>query len=357
MNYGEFLAAKAIGPVVSGLENVPTLNERMFPHQKDVTSWALKLGKSAAFLGTGMGKTFIELEWARIVAKHCDAPVLILAPLAVAKQTVDVEQRKYGLDCARYCRNSEEISSPVVVTNYDRMDNFNPADFAGIVLDESSILKAMDGKTRTALIEAFRQTPYRLCATATPAPNDYMELGNHSEFLGVMTAVEMLSMFFVHDGGETQKWRLKGHARKEFWRWVCSWAVSMRKPSDIGYSDERFILPTLHYHEHIVEVSKPTSGMLFALPAESLQERIAARRETVDLRVSEAAEAIEAHPDESWIGWCNLNARKRAPDDITGVGSCASADAVRSAARMIAGEPVICPSNSVMGSELLGTKA
>jgi DNA modification methylase len=168
-------------------------------------------------------------------------------------------------------------------------------------------LKSFDGKTRDALIEAFKDTPYRLAATATPAPNDHMELGNHAEFLGVMTATEMLSMFFTHDGGETQKWRLKGHARTEFWKWVCSWAVNIRKPSDVGYDDGPFILPELIYHEHIVNVDTPSEGMLFAMPAETLSERLVARRSTVDDRVAEVVKIIEAEPDEIWLTWCNLN--------------------------------------------------
>lgn len=306
--YEEFLRAKAFTPPLTGMQHLSPMNQAMFPHQRDVCSWALKMGRSAAFLGTGMGKTLIELEWAKQVHEHTKLPVLILAPLAVAQQTVNVEAPKFGVKGAAYHLSGDSLTSPIVVTNYDRLELFNPDDFAGVVLDESSILKAMDGKTRTALIESFRNTPFRLCATATPAPNDYMELGNHSEFLGVMTAAEMLAMFFVHDGGETQKWRLKGHARKEFWKWVCSWAVSMRKPSDIGYSDEGFELPPIRYHEHIIDIETPSDGMLFAMPAESLQERIAARRSSVEERVREAAEVVAAHPEESWLLWCNLNA-------------------------------------------------
>lgn len=217
---------------------------KMFPHQRDVTQWAL--------LGTGMGKSFIELEWSRIIAKHMNAPVLLVAPLAVAQQM---------LREAAYHKDGDNIKTPI--TNYERLDNFDVSEFAGVALDESSILKSFDGKTRSALIEMFQKTPFRLAATATPSPNDLMELGNHSEFLGVMTASEMLSTFFVHDGGETQKWRLKGHAKTEFWKWVCSWAVCINKPSDIGYPDGDFILPPLHYHEHIVHVDEPSEGMLF----------------------------------------------------------------------------------------------
>lgn len=312
MNYQEFLRHKAIVPIVSGLEIVPELNAGMFPHQRDVCSWALRLGRSAAFLGTGMGKTFLELEWARVISEHTGAPVLFLAPLAVGKMTVNVEAPKYGLHGIDYYQNGDNIRTPIVVTNYERLDSFNPDDFAGVVLDESSILKSFDGKTRMALIDAFKSTPYKLAATATPAPNDYMELGNHAEFLGVMTATEMLSMFFVHDGGETQKWRLKGHARSEFWKWVCSWAVSMRKPSDIGYSDEGFELPEKIEHSHVIEVDRPSEGMLFAMPAETLQERIGARRTSVDDRVAKCAEIVALEPDEPWIIWCNLNAESTA---------------------------------------------
>ena len=307
--YERFLESKAILPIVSGLESVPELNPAMFPHQRDVTHWALRLGRAAAFLGTGMGKTLIELEWARVIAAHIDSPILILAPLAVAQQTVEKEAPKFSSQ-ARIVKHQSDVGAGINVANYERMEDFDPSKFSAVVCDESSILKAMDGKTRGLLIEMFRQTPYKLCATATPAPNDYMELGNHAEFLGVMTASEMLSMFFVHDGGETQKWRLKGHARKEFWKWVCSWAVSMRKPSDIGYSDEGFALPAKREYFHLVDVDTPTDGFLFALPAKTLQERIGARRASIDERISKAVEVIHKEPREQWIIWCNLNAEQ-----------------------------------------------
>jgi DNA modification methylase len=302
--YEKFLDAKRFTPRLAGLTDIPALNPSMFPHQADVTRWALRLGRAAAFLGTGMGKSLIEEEWARVVAKHTGSPVLIMAPLAVAHQLIG-EAKKFGIDAVY--QKSGKPTAAIVVTNYERLDGFDPAEFAGVALDESSILKSFDGKTRSQLIESFRETPYKLCGTATPAPNDHMELGNHAEFLGVMTATEMLSMFFVHDGGETQKWRLKGHARKEFWKWVCSWAVNMRKPSDIGYPDGPFILPPLIYHEHIVQVDKPSEGMLFAMPAATLSERLAARRSTVEDRVKLAAEIIAAEPEETWIAWTNLN--------------------------------------------------
>lgn len=355
MTYEEFLEAKRFHAIPAGLTGVPQLNVTMFPHQRDVCAWALRMGKAAAFLGTGMGKTLIELEWARCVAEYTGRPVLLLAPLAVGKQTVNVEAPKFGGYDAAYYLGGEPISHRIVVTNYERMDRFTPGDFAGVVLDESSILKSMTGKTRTALIDAFRSTPYRLAATATPAPNDYMELGNHAEFLGVMTAPEMLAMFFVHDGGETQKWRLKGHGRKKFWEWVCSWAVSMRKPSDIGYSDDGFELPPLVYHEHIIPVDKPSDGMLFAMPAETLSERLAARRDTVDARVSRAAAIAAADSEESWLAWCNLNAESEAlaaaipgSCEITGADSPESKEAAMIAFSV--GEiPKVVSKPSIMG--------
>lgn len=303
--YNRFLEGKRLAPIVSGLTEIPPLNPAMFPHQRDVTAWALRLGRAAVFAGTGLGKSLIELDWARIVQEHTGLPVLLLAPLSVAYQMV-TEGEKFGLRTV-YCKEPTQDDVHIVTTNYERMTAFNPDDYSGVVLDESSILKSFDGKTRTALIEAFRNTPYRLAATATPAPNDHMELGNHAEFLGVMTANEMLSMFFTHDGGETQKWRLKGHARAEFWKWVCSWAVNIRKPSDIGYDDGPFTLPELIYHEHIIDVDTPSEGMLFAMPAETLSERLAARRSTVDERVAKVKAIIDAEPDETWLVWTNLN--------------------------------------------------
>lgn len=312
-SYEWFLKRKRFTPIMSGLAKIPPLNLAMFPHQHDVTAWALRLGRAAAFCGTGLGKSFIELEWARVVQEHTKLPVLLLAPLAVAYQMV-TEGQKFGIE-AIYCKESADSNVHIITTNYERMTAFDPADYSGVVLDESSILKSFDGKTRGDLIEAFRDTPYKLAATATPAPNDHMELGNHAEFLGVMTATEMLSMFFTHDGGETQKWRLKGHARKEFWKWVCSWAVNIRKPSDVGYDDGPFVLPELIYHEHIVDVDTPSDGMLFAMPAETLGERLAARRSTVDDRVEEVKRIVESQPEQTWLIWCNLNRESEAIND------------------------------------------
>jgi len=283
MKYEDFLAAKAITDPSTGLDVVPPLNPMLFDFQRDIVNWALRRGRAAIFADCGMGKTPMQLEW----AKHIPGDVLILAPLAVSAQTVR-EGEKFGVKCS-YARNDSQIKDRITITNYEMLEHFDVDRFSGIVLDESSILKAYDGKTRTAIIDGFAQTPFRLACTATPAPNDYMELGNHSQFLGVMSYTEMLSMFFVHDGGETQKWRLKGHAEAEFWRWLCSWAVMIRKPSDLGYDNGDFKLPEMVMHDVSVRVDQPTTGMLFAIEAGTLQERIAARRDTVEQRVEHCA--------------------------------------------------------------------
>ena len=248
----ETIRGKYDAPGAHRLCRIPPLNPMLFEFQRDIVTWALRRGRAAIFADCGMGKTPMQLEWAR----HIPGDVLILAPLAVSAQTVR-EGAKFGVHVG-YARNDGQITERITVTNYEMLDHFDISRFSGIVLDESSILKAYDGKTRTAIIDGFAQTPFRLACTATPAPNDYMELGNHSQFLGVMSYTEMLSMFFVHDGGETQKWRLKGHAEAEFWRWLCSWAVMIRKPSDLGYDDGEFKLPKMVMHDITIKVDKPT---------------------------------------------------------------------------------------------------
>jgi hypothetical protein len=284
MNYDVFIAAKATSCAAVGFEP-RVLMGQLFPFQADIVRWALRRGRAAIFADCGLGKSPIQLEWARRVADHSSGNVLILAPLAVATQTVR-EAAKFGI-VAHYCREQAQVQPGITVANYEMLSKFDPSSFAGVVLDESSILKAYDGKTRTAIIEAFQQTPFRLACTATPAPNDFMELGNHAEFLGAMTRAEMLAMFFVHDGGSTQDWRIKGHAESEFWRWVCQWAVMIRKPSDLGYDDGAFTLPPLVMNEHVVAANQEkvlASGMLFAGEATTLQEQRVARRESLDGR-------------------------------------------------------------------------
>lgn len=300
--YTAFLESKRHSIEDAGIVVDPgKLNRNLFPFQRDIVRWALRKGRAAIFCDCGLGKTIMQLEFAR----HVDGPVLILAPLAVAQQTVR-EGKKFGID-VRYERKMCDLYGPPTATNYEMLHEFDPAEYRGIILDESSILKSLDGAFRTQIIESFRATPFRLACTATPAPNDYMELGNHSEFLGALTRAEMLSTFFVHDGGETSKWRVKRHAQTEFWRWVCTWAVMMRKPSDLGYSDDGFILPPLTIHDLTVEQTKPDDGKLFAMPAATLQERRSARSSSVDDRAEEVSRIVATKPGEPWLVWCNLN--------------------------------------------------
>jgi hypothetical protein len=305
-DYIKFLEMKRIADKPTGMQVISALNPMLKPHQRDIVTWALRRGRAAGFAGTGLGKTFMQLEWAHHVHLYTGKPVLILAPLAVASQT-QREGEKFGIK-AIHVREESEVIEALNVTNYDRLARFDVSQYGGVVLDESSILKAHDGKTRNQIIEAFQSTPFRLACTATPAPNDYMELGNHSEFLGVMTQEEMLAMFFIHDGGETQKWRLKGHAESEFWKWMCSWAVMLRKPSDLGYDNEGYDLPPLNLQQITVDVDHSrASGTLFMMEALTLQERLQERRETIKERCEAAAEIIRSKPDESWLVWTNLN--------------------------------------------------
>lgn len=301
MKYSEFLNQKKVVDVDTGLSDVPDLNPMLFDFQRDIVRWALRRGRAAIFADCGLGKTPMQLEW----ANHVPGNVLIVAPLAVSKQTIR-EGAKFGISVDGSQDGSH--SSKITITNYERLQHFNPSEFTGIVLDESSILKSYTGKYRNELIENWGQVPFRLACTATPAPNDFMELGNHAEFIGAMTRTEMLSMFFIHDGSETQNWRLKGHGQSEFWKWICSWAVMIRRPSDLGYDDGKFILPELRIHEVVVPVSETDSqdGFLFRMPASSLQERQKERKLTTEDRVKKCAEIINGSK-EPWLIWCNLN--------------------------------------------------
>jgi hypothetical protein len=303
--------------VATGITDPPEVHSMLFPFQRDITLWALRRGRAAIFADCGMGKTFMQIEWARIVADRTGLPVLIFAPLAVTHQTIR-EGAKLGVPIV-YAKSQEDVVGSVVITNYDRMDGFDLSAFGGVVLDESSILKSFTGATSQSLIERCGSVPFRLACTATPAPNDYIELGTHSEFVGAMSRPEMLATFFTHDGGSTQNWRLRGHANTDFWRWLCSWAVMVRRPSDLGYDDAGFTLPPYHLHQHTVE-SAPLEGELFATEAQTLIERLAARRESVEERAAECAAIVNSTPG-FWVVWCNLNAEADAlarliPDSI-----------------------------------------
>lgn len=309
MSYAEFLEAKAMVDPMTGIADPGDMPKDMMGHQADISRWSLRRGRSAVFAGTGLGKTYIELAWADRVARETNKPVLIYAPLAVSAQHKR-EADKFDVD-ARIVRTNADLKVGINIANYGKLDHFDHSLLGGIALDESSILKNYQGKTRTRLIEECQSVPFRLAATATPAPNDYMELGNHAEFLGVMSYTDMLATFFVHDGGETQKWRLKGHAENAFWQWMASWAVMLRKPSDLGYSDEGYDLPTLHQVQHTVAVPYAPNfemGTLFPTQAQSMSERIGARKTSVGERVERAAEiTAEVPADDPFMWWCNLN--------------------------------------------------
>jgi len=301
ISYEEFLRSKAIIDPPSGLSgSLPALPGQLFPFQHDIVTWALRRGRAAIFAQTGLGKSFMELSWGKAIHEATSGDVLLLAPLAVAAQMVR-EAGKFELP-AKQCARQSDVEPGVTVTNYAKLHHFDLSHFTGVILDESSILKSFDGKTRNALVSGCAQIPYRLAATATPAPNDFTELGNHAEFLGVMSLTGMQSIFFVHDAGDTGKWRLKGHAENDFWRWMCSWSVLLRKPSDLGYDDGAYDLPLLTQHEHIIE----TQGEL----AKTLSERLAARRNTVAERVAKAAELTPSNQPFVW--WCNLNTESEA---------------------------------------------
>ena len=298
-DYGDFLTSKVLWVQVHGRECAPSdVHPMLFPFQRDLTAWAVRKGRAALFADTGLGKTFMQVEWARLVR----VPTLILAPLAVARQTVR-EAAKLGITITYARSQAEADPDGITITNYEMMGAFDPSRFGAVVLDESSILKSLDGKTRQRLTEAFAETPYRLCCTATPAPNDIAEIANHAEFLGVMTRAEMLAAFFVHDD---DGWRLKGHAVDAFYRWLASWGMSVRKPSDLGYSDEGYDLPPLTITPTFIEIDYKPEGMLFAVGLKGIGDRSKVRRSTADERVAFVAAMVNASEDQ-WVLWCGLN--------------------------------------------------
>ncbi len=305
--YTEFLRNKAITPPLTGLSNLPDLNKNLFDYQHDIVSWSCRRGRAALFAGTGLGKSLMELSWANALYEATGERTIIFTPLAVASQMKD-EAEKFGIDAAHVATQSES-NKPILITNYQKLDHFDLSQFGGVVLDESSILKNESGHYRNRLIKECSSVPHRLAATATPSPNDYMELGNHSEFCSIMSYTDMLSTFFVHDAAKTQDWRLKGHAESEFWKWMASWAVMLRSPADLGYDGSKHVLPTLHQIQHTVKAEyapNAETGMLFPLEAQSMGERLKARRATINERVAKAAEIANASK-ECFVVWCNLN--------------------------------------------------
>lgn len=299
-NYEDFIKNKSFTIESNGIEiDISEINPILFDFQKDIVRWALAKGRAAIFADCGLGKTPMQFEWAEQIRRRTGGNVLIIAPLAVATQTKN-EGEKFGIR-VNICASQAEVRKDMVnITNYEKLEKFIANEFTAVVLDESSILKAFAGKIRNQIITMFQKTPYKLACTATPAPNDYMELGNHSEFLGVMSRPEMLSMFFVHDGGQTSKWRLKGHAQDLFWKWVAGWSVVVDNPANLGYTEANYTLPELDIKEVIVDGNYPTDEVL------TLTERRNARRESLELRCFSAASLVNKS-DEQWLVWCDLN--------------------------------------------------
>lgn len=300
-DYAAFLASKRPVVASAGVNIDPSeISPLLFPFQRDLVRWAVRKGRAAIFADTGLGKTFMQIEWARLTGRR----TLILAPLVVSYQTAAMAKAKLGVEVT-VCRDQSEVRDGINITNYDRLHLFDPAEFGAIVLDESSILKSFSGIVRKAITDFASGIPFRLCCTATPAPNDLVELTNHAEFLDVMSGKEIIALFFRTDGNTTHAWRLKHHAQQDFWRWVASWAAAIQKPSDLGYPDDGFVLPPMKVTQHQVE-SRALEGMLLPVEALTLQERQAARRDSISERVRLVAGMINGS-DETWIVWCNLN--------------------------------------------------
>lgn len=311
MEYDHFISKKTQYGDDSGFDPV-FMPDYLFDFQEAMVEWAVRKGRCAIFEDCGLGKTVQEFAWAENVVRHTNGNVLLLTPPAVGAQMIE-EAEKFGVEVHR-SRDDGKVYRGITITNYEQLHKFNPNDFVGILCDESSILKSFDGATRQVVTDFARKLPYRLLATATAAPNDYIELGTSSEALGYLGRMDMLNRFFKNDlnnsatgrhQGEVAKWRFKGHAEDQFWKWVCSWARAIRKPSDIGFDDERFILPPLEEFEHLVEANTLADGMLFALPAAGLKEQREERNRTVRERCERVAELCET--GEQVLIWCHSN--------------------------------------------------
>lgn len=309
LSYEEFLAAKAQLAEPTGFDP-DVIPKHLFGFQADLLSWATRQGRAALFADCGLGKTPVQLAWADQVHRHTGKPVLVVTPLAVSFQT-ETEARKFDVDAA--VSRDGTIPASITVTNYERLEHFDPHQFGGVVCDESSAIKAFDGKRRALVTEFLRTRPYRLLCTATAAPNDYVELGTSSEALGHLGHTDMLSRFFTQSPQrfqlERQTWRLRGHAESAFWRWVASWARAVRRPSDIGHPDDGFALPPLVENAHFVDVRTPAEGALFDVPAQGLHEERAEARRSIRERCEKAAELLDG--SEPGVGWCQLNDESR----------------------------------------------
>ena len=306
MRYEDFLRTKEMRAEATGFDiDRDTITPMAFDYQKDIISWACKKGKCAVLTGCGSGKTLMQLEWCRAVHTHTQKPVLIVAPLSVVRQTQG-EAEKFGICKVTICRKQEDVTDGVNITNYEMIEYFDPSVFSGVCLDESSILKSFTGKYQQLLTDMFCRTPYRLLCTATIAPNDYTEIGTSCEFLGIMSRTEMLATYFIHDGGETSKWRLKKAGVNKFWEWFATWAIYFNSPKDLGYEGEGYDLPPLNIHQIYTE-SQPEEGTLFVQLAETLDERRNARKESMGDRTDHAAALANGGDETQWLVWCDYN--------------------------------------------------
>lgn len=304
MEYEDFVKSKRRAELATG-HNPGELNEHLFDFQHAIVGWAVRRGRAAIFADTGLGKTLMQLSWADEVASQTGGKVLVLAPLAVSEQTIE-QGSTFGIEVKRVPHSGLIDSPGIWITNYERMDSIDFTELHGLVLDESSILKSHDGKTRQRIIDSAQGVPYRLSCTATPSPNDFEELGNQCEFFGVMSRTEMLATYFVNDTGDTGTWRLKGWGASKFWEWMGTWAVVLRNPSDLGFDGSRYELPPLQYTEHVVE-TEPLGDDLFSRPAMGLAERRKAQRDSIEARCRALADVVNADQSEPWLIWCHLN--------------------------------------------------
>lgn len=306
MTYDEFLKTKEIRAEACGFDiDRDSITRYAFDYQKDIISWACKKGKCAILTGCGSGKTLMQLEWCRAVHEHTGKPVLIIAPLSVVRQTQG-ESKKFEICDVAICRKQDDVKNGVNITNYEMIEHFDSGAFSGVCLDESSILKGFNNTYTVMLTEMFCRTPYRLLCTATIAPNDYTEIGTSCEFLGIMSRSEMLATYFIHDSGDTSKWRLKKAGVNKFWEWFATWAIYFNSPKDLGYEGEGYDLPPLNIKKVLTE-SEPKEGSLFVQLAETLGERRAARKESLEDRSNIAADLANGHVCDQWLVWCDYN--------------------------------------------------
>ena len=310
--YEEFLKGKRVTIQPGGFEiQQEEVHPLLFDWQGEIVRWALRLGRAAIFAECGLGKTLMQVEWARLLSERVGGRFLFLAPLAVASQTIREGQR-LGVGIV-YCQNqaqADQAASRFIITNYDRLKDFDGSKWTGVILDESSILKSFMGQTKRLILDMFRLTRFKLACTATPAPNDHLELGNHAEFLGLMPSNEMIMRWFINHAMQAGNYRLKKHAEADFWRWVTSWAVCISKPSDLGYSDEGFELPPLNLHEHRIDVDHTRawdSGRLFLDGKSSATGLWSEKKMTLEDRMQKTVELVASAPDRPWIVWTDTN--------------------------------------------------